>query len=237
MRTQAGHEPSPLARLQRDASLPKALRAQLQAVSAPPPEPTSEVTRLAQAVADLRWVAEARPREAHHIDALVADYVRAALAAGSRPLGATAAEADAAALSMRLGAWIEAGRLPDGAEVVSGGFMCPAFYVAPEPEVADAPGDAPKRSRLFQLLSGAQTAPTPWTRYLEAQDAAIRPRLSQVRLCLERTARLIGVEGGSWCNDHHFAFMQGPPLGFSWRAWGDLVVAIQGHGEYEDWYW
>lgn len=222
-----------VAALRRDRMLPKAFRDAVSVLSLP--HVGGSPASLAQAVGDLRRAAGHFAPQAALLAPALAAYEAAARGAGI-DVGDTAASADAAALGHLWGAWVVEGPLPEGGEVVTGGFMTPAYYgplVAP----ADAPPPS-DRGGFFTLgaLWGPASA-TPWSVYLDALESdALRERVRRIRRALDATRGVVGRASGAWTNDHHFAFPAGPPLGFSWRAWGDLVVALRGEGHYMDWY-
>ncbi len=39
------------------------------------------------------------------------------------------------------------------------------------------------------------------------------------------------ITADRFCNDNHFRFSDGREIGFTWRAWGDLMQAIVGERE------
>lgn len=78
---------------------------------------------------------------------------------------------------------------------------------------------------------------TRWSVLLDQHPAPERPRLEKVRCALE-AARLVGAPHtrGDWISAHYVAFVDGPPMYISQRAWGDLQSALTGEGSYLDWY-
>ena len=183
---------------------------------------------------DLRRTAGHFATHAARLAPALAAYEAAAREAGV-DVGETAESADAAALGHLWGAWVVEAPLPEGGEVVTGGFMAPAYY---GPLVTPAePPDPSGRGGFFSLGALGRPAPvTPWSVYLDALETdALRERIRRVRRALDAT-RVVGRASGAWTNEHHFAFPAGPPLGFTWRAWGDFVVAVRGEGHYLDWY-
>jgi hypothetical protein len=140
-------------------------------------------------------------------------------------IGTTAREADEMSLMLRSGGWVEEAKSDDGAEIVLGGFMTEAMCVKPEATTG-----------LKIMLS--KPLVTTWTRYLEKMPEDHRVRLQIVKRLMEMK-KWAGDENkdGSWAGDQTFWFVEGKPLKFTWRAWGDIQVAVTGHGHYMDWYY
>ena len=87
--------------------------------------------------------------------------------------------------------------------------------------------DGSKGHHIF--MGGDDTNPT-WEEYLGQWKEELQPRFTAIRGAIE-DAGLVGVTAGEWCNGHYFSFADGVTMGFSWRAWGDLMQAIVGKRE------
>lgn len=145
--------------------------------------------------------------------------------------GTTAKEALAVFELASVGVWVA--ETPFGlptqeearaSDVVLGGFMEPDYYTPKPHEMRPA------------LVGGGLIGPTPWEKYLVQIEPPYHKRLELIRRLLQRDRRL-QEETGSWASSHHFQFFDaGKPLHFTWRAWGDLLVALRGTGSYLDYY-
>lgn len=214
-----------LADLKRDKSIGKRLRTRLEWLRfADEPTPLAVL----DALCTLREGAPVMPRALAEFEAMLTDLARMS---GHNP-GTTAEEADREAERLRLGCWIVARPAPDVAIAVLGGLPWEKILASIEAKRAKALADS---DNDFLFGAGLDTS---WSYYLRTLDNdGVRARVQKVRTVCER-AGFIGeaAPDASWCNGNHFAFSDGESLGFSWRAWGDLQIAITGNGDYLDWY-
>ena len=74
------------------------------------------------------------------------------------------------------------------------------------------------------IMGGNSDNPT-WAEYLKDYKTKYKPNIRLVRRALIEMD-LIGECASEWANDLYFVFSDGTNIGFSWRAWGDLMQAI-----------
>lgn len=72
--------------------------------------------------------------------------------------------------------------------------------------------------------------PTSWDEYLAMYEDEYKPHFLLVKKAIEEL-EWIGECADKKANDTYFVFSDGWVIGFSWRAWGDLMSAIVGKGE------
>ena len=68
-----------------------------------------------------------------------------------------------------------------------------------------------------QVLMGGDMSNPSWKKYREGYDARFHPSRSVH----------YKMTGGDRANDWYFEFSDGSQWGFSWRAWGDLMQAVE----------
>lgn len=137
--------------------------------------------------------------------------------------GQKSEESDKLFLRLQTGCWIQDGAAPLTSSFVLGGFMTEEFY---KPKLTTPPSTGLSFSRRV----------TAWDVFLsEHPDEDLCQQLTKVRRALERE-RLVGKLSGSWTNSHHFVFSNKRTMAFSWRAIGDIQVAILGEGHFMDYY-
>lgn len=210
-----------------DRSLRKPLRDRLRWVHLPEAPSTLD---LVSALCTLREVMQGERTRHPAVDVIASQLASMARASGFDP-GSSVEEADRVALRLRTGCWVVEGPMPSGAIVVLGGL--PWDKILAEIQAKHDEVLRVGRGGLFVRLG----IPTAWMYYLERLKPEERARMPGVKAACEQE-RLVGAAApeASWNNDHYFAFSDGVALGLSWRAWGDLQVAITGEGHYLDYY-
>lgn len=210
--------------LRRDKSLPKALRDRLAWVVLRPEATDADVAAALCSVREATLGLRSVPAPV----AEVADALARLLRDHGHDPGATSEDADRLALRLRLGCWVVDAPATDGAIIVLGGLPWDRVLATIEAKRA-----ASGAKGLFLSLD----VPTAWSWYVGTLDANVRPRIERIRTACER-ARLVGrgAPSSPWCNEHHFGFVDGATVAFTWRAWGDLQVAVAGEGHYLDHY-
>ena len=79
------------------------------------------------------------------------------------------------------------------------------------------------------IMGGMDISPT-WEEYLSDYKEEFKPHFSLIKKAIEDLG-WVGETAGAKANDTCFVFSDGTSLGFSWRAWGDLMSAIVGKNE------
>jgi hypothetical protein len=91
-----------------------------------------------------------------------------------------------------------------------------------------------KIDKDMEIISGGMQTNPKWDDYLDFYKQEYRPYIIQIRKYIEDNS-LIGTTGEEQ-NNWSFKFNDGRHLGFTWRAWGDLMQAIvnknEGYMEY-----
>jgi hypothetical protein len=80
------------------------------------------------------------------------------------------------------------------------------------------------------IITGGDSSNPTWDEYLEQFNDEVLPRILAIRKIIE-DYKMVGELASSFCNNHHFEFEDGLTVGFTWRAWGDLMQAIVGKRE------
>lgn len=75
------------------------------------------------------------------------------------------------------------------------------------------------------IISGGDPANPTWEEYKAEWDEDYRPH---IELLKQKIIELnwLGKKGSEICNYYIFVYSDGVKLGFTWRAWGDLMQAI-----------
>jgi hypothetical protein len=79
------------------------------------------------------------------------------------------------------------------------------------------------------ILGGDDSNPT-WEEHLNSFKESLQPHIKLIRRAIEDKG-WVGETGQSIANHWYFVFSDGVAMGFSWRAWGDLMQAIVGRRE------
>lgn len=79
------------------------------------------------------------------------------------------------------------------------------------------------------IFGGMEESPD-WGEYLSGYKDEFKPHLSLIKKAIEELG-WVGETAESKANDTFFSFSDGSAIGFSWRAWGDLMSAIVGKNE------
>lgn len=79
------------------------------------------------------------------------------------------------------------------------------------------------------IFGGMDTSPT-WEEYLEEYRDEYKPHFRLIKRAIEELG-WVGETAESKANDTCFVFSDKIALGFTWRAWGDLMSAIVGKNE------
>jgi len=79
------------------------------------------------------------------------------------------------------------------------------------------------------IIGGMVNSPT-WEEYLSDYKDEFKPHLRLIKKAIEDLG-WVGYTSGRIVDDTCFVFSDGNLLGFSWRAWGDLMSAIVGKNE------
>lgn len=95
-------------------------------------------------------------------------------------------------------------------------------------EVSLAPSDFELEG--VTVIGGGDTSNPTWEEYLNGYIEDFKPHIELIR-DLIKEINWVGRTGGQICNYYHFNFSDGNKIGFTWRAWGDLMQAIVGKRE------
>lgn len=79
------------------------------------------------------------------------------------------------------------------------------------------------------IMGGMQTSPL-WEEYLSDYKDEYKPHLELIKKAIEELG-WVGETAERKANQWFFVFSDGTALGFTWRAWGDLMSAIVGKNE------
>ena len=79
------------------------------------------------------------------------------------------------------------------------------------------------------IMGGMDISPT-WEEYLSDYKEEFKPHFRLIKKAIEDLG-WVGETADRKANDTCFVFSDGKSLGFSWRAWGDLMSAIVGKNE------
>lgn len=75
------------------------------------------------------------------------------------------------------------------------------------------------------IMGGDDSNPT-WDEYLNDFQDEFKPHMNLVKECIIKN-KIVGITGEQKQNaGYSFLFSDGNHIGFSWRAWGDLMQAI-----------
>lgn len=86
-----------------------------------------------------------------------------------------------------------------------------------------------KPNDYIPILGGMDIAPN-WEEYLSDIKDEYVPHFKLIKKAIEDLG-WVGETADSKANDTFFVFSDAEALGFSWRAWGDLMSAIVGKNE------
>ena len=79
------------------------------------------------------------------------------------------------------------------------------------------------------IMGGMDTSPS-WEEYLSDYIDEFKPHVELIKKAIEDLG-WVGETADKRANDTCFVFSDGQAVGFSWRAWGDLMSAIVGRNE------
>lgn len=82
----------------------------------------------------------------------------------------------------------------------------------------------------YQPIIGGMDVSPNWEEYLEYYKDEFKPHFRLIKKAIEDLG-WVGETAESRANHSCFVFSDGTSLGFSWRAWGDLMSAIVGKNE------
>lgn len=86
-----------------------------------------------------------------------------------------------------------------------------------------------EQSDYIPIFGGMDLSPD-WEEYLEDIKDDYKQHFELIKKAIEELG-WVGVKADSKANDTYFKFSDRITIGFSWRAWGDLMSAIVGKGE------
>ena len=87
-----------------------------------------------------------------------------------------------------------------------------------------------KLTSPYEVISGGDDSCPTWGEYVEGFKDEFRPHIILIREKLESIG-WVGKSAWEVCNTSTFVFSDGTKVGFTWRAWGDLMQAIVGEKE------
>ena len=79
------------------------------------------------------------------------------------------------------------------------------------------------------IMGGRQDNPT-WYEYLEQYNEEGKGKIELIKEYIINS-EFYQMTAEHFCNDNIFRFSDGTEIGFTWRAWGDLMQAIVGKRE------
>lgn len=79
------------------------------------------------------------------------------------------------------------------------------------------------------IMGGMEISPN-WEEYISHFKDEFTPHLNLIKKAIEDLG-WVGLTADIFANDTYFVFSDGVCVGFSWRAWGDLMSAIVGKRE------
>jgi hypothetical protein len=82
----------------------------------------------------------------------------------------------------------------------------------------------------FQPIMGGDSSNPTWEEYVSGFNEPFQPHINLIRKAIEELG-WVGECAEERANDWCFVFSDGQAVGFSWRAWGDLMQAIIGKRE------
>lgn len=82
----------------------------------------------------------------------------------------------------------------------------------------------------YGVISGGIIPAPDWEEYLDMYQDEIKPHFLLIRKAIEELG-WVGEKADAKANDWCFVFSDGIALGFTWRAWGDMMSAIVGKNE------
>ena len=93
-------------------------------------------------------------------------------------------------------------------------------------------GESPEDCHV--LMGGDPLNPT-WEDYLAGFKEEWQPRIQAIKETIIQENKF--VSAAYFCNDNYFKLSDGTSIAFTWRAWGDLLQAIENKQEgYLKWY-
>lgn len=82
----------------------------------------------------------------------------------------------------------------------------------------------------YEAILGGIEIPLTWEEYLSVFKDEFTPHFELIKKAIEEL-NWVGETASEKANDTCFVFSDKTSLGFSWRAWGDLMSAIVGKQE------
>lgn len=82
----------------------------------------------------------------------------------------------------------------------------------------------PDNCSYCPIMGGDDGNPT-WAEYLKGFQKKYRPHIELVKKGIKKMG-WVGCTGQEIANEYCFIFNDNNAIGFSWRAWGDLMQAI-----------
>lgn len=82
----------------------------------------------------------------------------------------------------------------------------------------------------YQPIIGGMSDAPDWKEYIDGYKDEYKPHIELIRKAIQELG-WVGETADKIANDTCFVFSDGTSLGFSWRAWGDLMQAIVGKRE------
>lgn len=87
----------------------------------------------------------------------------------------------------------------------------------------------PRTNEKHHVIMGGDSSNPTWEDYLGGWREKFRKYITKMKEYIKEN-NLIG-KTGEWQDSLHFKFNDGTEIGFTWRAWGDLMQAIVGKRE------
>lgn len=85
--------------------------------------------------------------------------------------------------------------------------------------------DGERLPENLQVISGGLKNNPTWKEYLKDVKYSYRPHFRLIRRAII-DLDWVGETGAAKANNYYFHFSDGTYMGFTWRAWGDLMQAI-----------
>lgn len=77
----------------------------------------------------------------------------------------------------------------------------------------------------YESIMGGINNPPSWKEYISDYPKELRPKFLLIKDAIKKLG-WIGKTGEEISNNYCFIFSDGVSIGFSWRAWGDLMSAL-----------